>query len=51
MGGWSFMAPMIGEAIGHRPIYAGRAPAASPATGSLALHRLEQRDLLEVAFT
>ena len=51
MGGWSFMAPMIGEALGHRPIYAGRAPAASPATGSLALHRLEQRDLLEVAFT
>ena len=22
MGGWSFMAPMIGEALGHRPIYA-----------------------------
>ncbi|MBT3468642.1 MAG: hypothetical protein HN467_04900, partial [Opitutae bacterium] len=40
-----------GEVLGHRPIYAGRAPAASPATGSLALHRLEQRDLLEIAFT
>ena len=51
MGGWTFMAPIIGEVLGHRPIYAGRAPAASPATGSLALHRLEQRDLLEVAFT
>ncbi len=51
MGGWTFMAPLIGETLGHRPVYAGRAPAASPATGSLALHRLEQRDLLEVAFT
>jgi 2-oxoglutarate dehydrogenase E1 component len=51
MGGWNFVAPIIGEVLGHRPIYAGRAPAASPATGSLALHRLEQRDLIEIAFT
>ncbi|MBT4223598.1 MAG: 2-oxoglutarate dehydrogenase E1 component [Opitutae bacterium] len=51
MGGWNFVAPIIGEVLGHRPIYVGRAPAASPATGSLALHRLEQRDLLEIAFT
>ena len=51
MGGWSFMAPIIIEVLGKKPNYVGRAPAASPATGSLALHRLEQRDLLEIAFT
>jgi len=51
MGGWSFMAPIIIDVLGKKPHYVGRAPAASPATGSLALHRLEQRDLLEIAFT
>ncbi len=51
MGGWSFMAPIIIEVLGRKPNYVGRAPAASPATGSLALHRLEQRDLVEIAFT
>jgi len=45
------MAPIIIDVLGKKPHYVGRAPAASPATGSLALHRLEQRDLLEIAFT
>ena len=51
MGAWFFMAPIIIDELGRSPKYVGRAPAASPATGSLALHRLEQRDLLEIAFT
>jgi len=51
MGGATFMMSILGKLFGRKPLYAGRAPAASPATGSLALHRLEQRDLLEIAFT
>ncbi len=57
MGAWFFVAPRaenIMEAQGkeqRRLVYAGRKPAASPATGSLAQHEREQRRLVEEAFT
>ena len=50
MGGWSFVAPLIEETLGRRPLYAGRDAAASPAVGSLAVHKIEQADVLKQAF-
>ena len=55
MGAWSFVAPRI-EAVlaeldgaARTPRYAGRAPAASPATGFLVVHQREQRALIDDA--
>ena len=55
MGAWSFVAPRIEAVLTEldgtvrRPRYAGRAPAASPATGFLVLHQREQRALIDEA--
>ena len=52
MGGWTFIRDFIEDVmqeIGMRQqrlIYAGRAAAASPATGSLMRHNREQNDLV-----
>ncbi|MDR2983152.1 MAG: 2-oxoglutarate dehydrogenase E1 component [Puniceicoccales bacterium] len=51
MGGWTYINPVIENAAGIRPVYAGRRAAASPAVGSLAQHKLEQAALLNQAFT
>ncbi len=51
MGGWSFIAPRMMEAIGQFPKYAGRGEAASPAVGSMALHKYEQTNLVDAAFS
>jgi len=51
MGGWSFIAPRLGETLGKLPLYAGRKESASPAVGSLAVHRHEQKKLIEHAFS
>ena len=57
MGAWTFVAPRIEavlERVGMRqtrPVYAGRLPAASPATGLYAQHVREQTNLLETALT
>ena len=51
MGGWTFIAPRMMEAIEHMPRYAGRNAAASPAVGSLAVHKHEQTRLVETAFS
>jgi len=57
MGAWFFVAPRIEnvmEAQGKRQArlaYAGRKPAASPATGSHAQHEREQAQLVEAALT
>jgi len=57
MGAWSFLAPILarlqreihdGDA-GHGVAYAGRAAAASPATGSAKVHAVEQAALLAEA--
>lgn len=50
MGGWSFIAPRIMEAIERMPLYAGRKTSASPAVGSLARHKYEQAKLVKSAF-
>ena len=53
MGAWSFVAPRIEavlKAVGMaqtRPVYAGRRPAASPATGLYQQHVKEQATLIE----
>ncbi len=50
MGAWTHILPVIGT-IGRRYIhYAGRDAAASPAVGSLAIHRQEQLKVVEDAF-
>jgi len=50
MGGWTFIAPRLMEALEQMPTYAGRGEAASPAVGSLALHKKEQAQLIDDAF-
>jgi len=49
-GAWTWIAPQLEEIFGRRPAYAGRDASASPAVGSLALHRLELAALLKQAF-
>lgn len=52
MGAWSYMKLHFGDAISERYKFtkATRAESASPSTGSMAAHKLEQRDLMEAAF-
>ncbi|MFO7726647.1 MAG: 2-oxoglutarate dehydrogenase E1 component [Oceanipulchritudo sp.] len=51
MGAWRFLRPLITEAAGRKPLYAGRESAASPAVGSLTVHKIEQARLVESAFS
>jgi 2-oxoglutarate dehydrogenase E1 component len=51
MGAWSWIYAQIGDIFGKIPLYAGRDASASPAVGSLALHKIELAGLLEDAFT
>lgn len=53
MGGWGFMESRLENLLPacQRPIYVGRAPSASPATGSYAIHQLEQTRLVNEALT
>jgi 2-oxoglutarate dehydrogenase E1 component len=48
MGGWCFMEPRL-RALGYEVQYVGRDASASPATGSLQVHRREQKELVEAA--
>jgi len=50
MGGWTFMAPIIEQITGLKPIYAGRKASASPACGSYNIHVIERDALVEHAF-
>jgi 2-oxoglutarate dehydrogenase E1 component len=50
MGGWTFIAPRLMETLERMPRYAGRPEAASPAVGSLAMHKHEQAKLVNEAF-
>ncbi len=50
MGGWTFMAPILEQICGIKPVYAGRKASASPACGSSSLHKIEQEALVEHAF-
>jgi 2-oxoglutarate dehydrogenase E1 component len=53
MGGWNFVQPRLMNLMPRceRPYYVGRAPSASPATGSYTIHELEQRRLVDQALT
>ncbi|MFH1175995.1 MAG: multifunctional oxoglutarate decarboxylase/oxoglutarate dehydrogenase thiamine pyrophosphate-binding subunit/dihydrolipoyllysine-residue succinyltransferase subunit [Acidobacteriota bacterium] len=51
MGAWSFIAPLLRETFPEAPLKCvGRAPSASPATGSARLHQAEQERLVIEAF-
>jgi 2-oxoglutarate dehydrogenase E1 component len=51
MGAWFFLAYQLADLF-ERPVkYAGRRPAASPAAGSIAVHKKEQAALVKDAFT
>jgi 2-oxoglutarate dehydrogenase E1 component len=52
MGAWSFIRPRRTEFLppGGQLWYAGRAPSASPATGSAAVHKRELAQLIQEAF-
>jgi 2-oxoglutarate dehydrogenase E1 component len=52
MGGWTFVRERLQQLLpaGVKLTYAGRAEAASPATGSLRVHKEEQAALCEAAF-
>jgi 2-oxoglutarate dehydrogenase complex dehydrogenase (E1) component-like enzyme len=53
MGGWIFVEPRLRGLMPtcERPYYVGRSISASPATGSYAVHELEQRQLVDQALT
>jgi multifunctional 2-oxoglutarate metabolism enzyme len=52
-GGWHFVEPRLRNLLPacERPYYVGRPASASPATGSYAVHELEQRQLVDDALT
>jgi len=50
MGAWTFMEPRLRKMFGREIGYAGRNASASPAVGSLALHKREQEALIADAF-
>ena len=53
MGGWTFVEPRLENLLPacERAIYIGRAPSASPATGSYAIHQQEQASIVKLALT
>ena len=48
-GAWFFVEPLIEEALGMRPLYAGRAASAATATGLMRRHQAEQAKLIAEA--
>jgi len=51
MGAWSFISWQLRRLLETNVWYAGRAASASPAVGSLAVHKKEQRLIIQDAFT
>jgi 2-oxoglutarate dehydrogenase E1 component len=51
MGAWSFMEPRLWALFARKITYAGRNASASPAVGSLAIHKREQAQLIADAFS
>ena len=51
MGAYHFIDPQLRKIFGRAIKYAGREAAASTAAGALSIHRLEQAELVENAFT
>ncbi|MGH7937590.1 MAG: hypothetical protein ACREFG_03715, partial [Chthoniobacterales bacterium] len=50
MGAWSYIEPRLRALLGTEISYAGRNASASPAVGSLAMHKREQACVIEEAF-
>lgn len=50
MGAWTFLAPRFMEHLEKLPTYVGRKESASPAVGSLAMHKHEQARIVKAAF-
>ncbi len=50
MGAWTYVGPRLQKALGQPVRYAGRRTASSPAAGSKAIHKREQKALLTKAF-
>ena len=48
---WTYIAPQLEEIFGRKAAYAGRDASASPAVGSLAIHKRELAAFLKDAFT
>ncbi len=49
-GGWAFMMPRLLELFPNQPVrYVGRETSASPATGSMAIHKAQQAELVREA--
>jgi 2-oxoglutarate dehydrogenase E1 component len=51
MGAWMYVAPLLEAVVATKVRYAGRLAAASPASGSKAIHSREQHALLAQAFS
>ncbi|MBT6769800.1 MAG: 2-oxoglutarate dehydrogenase E1 component, partial [Opitutales bacterium] len=51
MGAWTYISPQLESILGIRPIYAGRDASASPAVGTMALHKSELETFLSEAFS
>jgi 2-oxoglutarate dehydrogenase E1 component len=51
MGAWFFLAYQLADLLAQPIKYAGRKPSASPAAGSIAVHKQEQAALVKAAFT
>jgi 2-oxoglutarate dehydrogenase E1 component len=53
MGGWNFVEPLLREIKPENMSlkYVGRVSSASPATGSYAIHNLEQKEIVEKSFS
>jgi 2-oxoglutarate dehydrogenase E1 component len=51
MGAWTYMEPRLWALFGREITYAGRNASASPAVGSLAIHKREQSQLIAEAFS
>ncbi|MBU3664699.1 MAG: 2-oxoglutarate dehydrogenase E1 component [Chthoniobacterales bacterium] len=50
MGAWFYMSAQLRELLGRPVAYAGRPESPSPAVGALALHKLQQAELVSRAF-
>ena len=50
MGAWNHIRPFLAEILVTDPVYVGRRESATPAVGSLRLHREEQEKVVEEAF-
>lgn len=49
MGAWSYIEPRLRKALNCEPRFVGRKPSASTATGSAAVHRVEQAHIVKTA--